>query len=270
MPALTKKIARQKALGNKAKVNQLQRLKKPQMTGGLKAKPPAAGVGPVGSSTGSYSEAAANQPTSPQPSNPNYSGVTNQAELTNYSSYNPASGQPDPRDSNYWANLAKLQATTQQQYAGKQLEQSQADTAYGTEVSQRGEQRRRGVRDTAESLIGTGLLRSGYHNRRQTEDTIDYTNVMSGLSQSKADTDAQRKAQMDAILANLGIEEQGLYSDAVGRYAEGQAKSAAEADALAELAGAGAPTNTAQAGKRKVTQGLRPAPKPKKPKKKKK
>ncbi len=196
--------------------------------------------------TGSTAQQAATAPSvasTPAPSTPNTTNTapTSQAAAMNYSSYNPASGQPDPRDAEYWSNLAKLQATAQQDFAGQQLEQSQADIEYNTNLSRAGEQRRRGVRDTAESLIGTGLLRSGSHNRRQNEDTIDYSNQLADWGREKSNDDTRRKAYMDSILANLGIEENALYAGATGRFAESQAEAAATQQALAEAAGS-APT----------------------------
>ncbi len=161
-------------------------------------------------------------PPTPQSSGPNF----------NVSSYNPASGQPDPRDAEYWANLAKIQATAQQEHAGGLLEQSTADTSYGRQLSEAGEQRRRGIRNTAENLIGTGLLRSGSHNRKQTEGTIDYTSQLAGWGEQKSSSDARRKAQMDAILQNLGMDELGLYTESTGRYADKQAEAAARQEAL--------------------------------------
>lgn len=250
MPTLSKKIARQQALGNRAKVKDLAQLKKPKVTGGLAPKPPESTQTqyPVTQQTDSTTEASTSAP----PANPTYSPSTPQSGI-GHSSYNPASGQPDPRDSEYWANYAKLMATSQQSLAAQQLEQSQSDTAFALEKINRGEQRRRSVRDMAESLIGTGLLRSGAHNRRQTEATTDFLTEMGGLERGKGDEDAARKAQMDAILANFGIDEQALYTGAGGRYADKQAKAAADAQALAEVAGAG----EAEAQKKKKKKGGR-------------
>lgn len=180
------------------------------------------------SNPGSTSQAAAaSTPAAPSTPNTTNTAPQTQADAFNVSSYNPASGQPDPRDAEYWANLAKLQATSQQDFAAQQLEQSQSDIDYNARLSEAGEQRRRGVRNTAESLIGTGLLRSGHHNRRQTEDTIDYTTQLGNWGREKSSADAKRKAYMDSIMSNLGLEEQSLYAEAAGRYAEHQADAAA-------------------------------------------
>lgn len=248
---LRKKIKRQKALGNQQKVRKL-RPPVAAKSGIRPEKQPGKLTGGIsgGSSTGSTSEQAANQP-SPQPTSaptPSQSQPSSSGDLSsfaNVTSYNPASGQPDPRDSEYWADLAALQAQAQQDYATQQLEQTSSDAAYGLKLSQAGEQRRQEVRGTAESLIGTGLLRSGAHNRRQTEGTIGYMSQLAGWGQEKTSADAARKAQMQAILSNLGLSEMGLYTAASGRYADAQAEAAAGQSALADL---GAPPT---AGKKK-------------------
>lgn len=266
MPTIAKKIQRQQGLGNQPKVNQLRKLQAPKQSLYTPTN-----LTTTGGYADQAAESTANQPAPTpavaRPPNLSTANATNQADLANFSSYNPASGQPDPRDSNYWANLAKLMATSQQDYAGKQLEQSQSDTSYGLKLSQAGEDRRRGVRDLAESLIGTGLLRSGTHNRKQVEGTIDYSNQLAGFQQGKSNEDASRKAQMDAILSNLGIDEQGLYSDATGRYADNQANAAAKSQALAEVAGAPA-SNTGKTGKLGITSNLAAVKSKKKPKRK--
>lgn len=181
--------------------------------------------------------AAPSQPTQKLPTTGAQLSALNPAsDLRSISSYNPSSGQPDPRDSTYWANMAKLLATSQQAHAGQQLEQTQSDVGYQSQLSTAGEQRRRSVRDMAENLIGTGLLRSGSHNRKQTEATIDYTDKLSGWGREKGDADARRKAQMDAILSNLGIDELGLYSEATDRYSQAQAERAAQEQAMQQAA----------------------------------
>lgn len=144
----------------------------------------------------------------------------------NVSSYNPASGNPDPRDANYFANLAKLQATSQQSYAAGQLEQTNADVNTQTQLGTMATDRQRNIRNLAESMLGKGLLRSGYHDRGQTEGTQDYLTAVTGVQTSKTQSDQQRAATMSAILQNLGIDEQGLYADAAGRYAQNQADAA--------------------------------------------
>ncbi len=139
---------------------------------------------------------------------------------------------PDPRDAEYWANLAKLQSTSQQQQSALQLEQSQADTNYGLQLTDMAEARRRGVRNLAESMIGSGLLRSGYHNRSQTEATTDYLSRLTGVQTQKGQEDARRQQLLAAIAANLGLDQNVLYSGAASRYAQHQADLAANAQAM--------------------------------------
>lgn len=240
MLSLTKKIQRQQNMGNQNKVKALEQqlnVSQPNAGGGSTSVTLTPGLSV--NATGSFADQAAAAPTpTPAPTGPTPPSGQNISTLNpqQLSSYNPQSGQPDPRDSTYWANLAKILATSQQGYAGGQLEQSTADTAYGQQLTEAGEARRRGVRDLAESMIGSGLLRSGAHNRRQTEGTIDYTNQLAGWGQEKAGKDASRAAQQQAILSNLGIDELGLYADATQRYSDAQAQQAAQAQALQETA----------------------------------
>lgn len=149
----------------------------------------------------------------------------NQQSLQSVSSYNPTSG-PDPRDATYWANLAKLVSTSQQDYSSGQLAQTQADVNYNQQLGTMGTERQRNIRNLAESMIGSGLLRSGTHNRRQTDATADYLDALSGVQSSKTQEDQKRSATMNAILSSLGIDEMGLYADAASRYAQLQQEAA--------------------------------------------
>lgn len=213
-----------------------------------KKKPKPGAVGAF-NSTGSTSQQAAQAPAAPAappaqvtPSAPSAPNNPTTPDPYSVSSYNPASGQPDPRDATYFANLAKIQATSQQDYAGNQLAQTNADVNYNTQLGTMATDRQRNIRNLAESMIGSGLLRSGFHNRGQTEATQDYLSAVSGVQSAKSQSDQQRAATMSAILQNLGIDEQGLYADSAGRYADIQANAA---DRLSPTAPVAYPTDPA-------------------------
>ena len=162
-----------------------------------------------------------------------------QASFANLSSYNP-SGGVDPRDGTYYANLARLISSSQQEYAGNQLAQSQSDITHEATMGDLQNQRKRGITDLAESMIGTGLLRSGHHNRSQTRATDEYVADVDKRNMAKGAEDAERKAKMDAILSMLGIEEQGLYEEASGRYSDLQSELAETSPGFGNNPGAGA------------------------------
>ena len=196
--------------------------------------------------TGSTSQGAANSAQvvpSVSPAPPFQSiNPANREELLNYSSYNPASGKPDPRDDQYWANLSRLISSKQVDYAGEMRGGELDEADYNYRLARESEGNRQNVRDTAENLIGTGLLRSGAHNRQQTEMGTEYGDLLAGLGSDMTRSRTNRESQKHAILAALGLEEGDLYEESVGRYATAQQKAAESGAAIAE--GSGAVTDT--------------------------
>jgi len=158
-----------------------------------------------------------------------------EAGVAGLTSYNPASGQPDPRSapgSDYWKNfyLLRQQATTG--YGAALNEQTQANVAYDRSVNDLTDSRSKSRKSMARSLIGTGLLRSGYHNEQQTNADSDYLTDLSRMGTDKAGQDSARANARQGILGDFAAQEYGLYGDAATNYADAQAKSAAESDPI--------------------------------------
>jgi hypothetical protein len=177
---------------------------------------------------------AATTPTAPAPApqappTPQQFTPQNQTDLLAYKGYQPAAGQPDPRDPTYYANLARLLGTSQQDYAAGQLAQATANNTFGQQTQDLQTARTRGITTLANSLIGKGLLRSGYHDVKATQATQDYLNTSAKNQSAKQAADAARQAQQAAILSNLGTSAYGEYTSASGR-AEAAAATKAQQD----------------------------------------
>jgi hypothetical protein len=76
---------------------------------------------------------------------------------------------PDPRDSTYYANTAALTNMLGQNTGNALLEQTLADNSFAENDQRMVTDRERARRNLAESLLGTGGIRSGSHRRDQTE-----------------------------------------------------------------------------------------------------
>lgn len=153
-----------------------------------------------------------------------------EAGVAGLTSYNPASGQPDPRNSEYWKNFYLLRQQAQTGYGAALNEQTQADVAYNRSVNDLTDNRSKSRKSMARSLIGTGLLRSGYHNEQQTEGDSNYLTDLSRMATDKAGQDSARANERQGILGDFAAQEYGLYGDAATNYADQQAKSNAESD----------------------------------------
>lgn len=110
----------------------------------------------------------------------------------------------DPRDPTYWANVAAIQ----QQY-GQQTSSNMISSAYGTErynaESERmGTDSARAKRNLAESLLGTGGIRSGSHRRDRTEMDQDYASNRSRLDRDFRENQAQGAIEQQGINDTLG------------------------------------------------------------------
>lgn len=155
-----------------------------------------------------------------------------EAGVAGLTSYNPASGQPDPRNSDYWKNFYLLRQQAQTGYGAALNDQTQADVAYNRSVNDLTDNRSKSRKSLARSLIGTGLLRSGYHNAEQTEGDSNYLTDLSRMATDKAGQDSARANERQGILGDFAAQEYGLYGDAATNYADAQAKSAAESDPI--------------------------------------
>lgn len=139
------------------------------------------------------------------------------------SAYNPAAGD-DPRsaDPNYWKNFYLIQQTANQDYAAALAEQTSADLGYNTYVSDTKQARENARKSFARNLIGTGLLRSGYHNMKQTEaDTANLSELIRAGTE-KQNEDVVRQNERSGILSDFAAKEYGLYGDAVDTAVQNQ------------------------------------------------
>lgn len=142
----------------------------------------------------------------------------------------------DPRDSTYYQNTAALSQMYGQQMGNALLEQQLADNDYNTEARRMETDRARARRDLAESLLGSGGIRSGSHRRRRTEDDQDFMENFNRLIYDKGNADAQRAIDRRDIDYRLrqgsGQEYQREYREARDRYAAGQMKQAEEGEGI--------------------------------------
>lgn len=155
-----------------------------------------------------------------------------EAGVAGLTSYNPASGQPDPRNSEYWKNFYLLRQQAQTGYGAALNEQTQADVAYDRSVNDLTDNRSKSRKSMARSLIGTGLLRSGYHNEQQTEADSSYLTDLSRMGSEKSGQDSARANERQGILGDFAAQEYGLYGDAATNYADAQAQNAADGDPI--------------------------------------
>lgn len=166
------------------------------------------------------------KPYQPQQSNEGY----DPNDMFKSTSYTPSQGQPDPRGPDYWDNLGKLKFQAQQKYGSELRDQSYADINYGAERDQMLTQRARRERDLAESMIGSGLAYSGYHDRSQAEDAQDFVSQAGQFERDFSQSQAARKAAREAIVQGFSIDEAALLSEAVARQQAEMESKAAKGD----------------------------------------
>lgn len=134
--------------------------------------------------------------------------------------YTPANGQPDPRDATYWANLAKLKFSDEQEYSKGLREQTRADTDYGdalqTAIRNRGVQQR----ELGENAIRGNLGASGWLDRNEGEQTTAYTQDRAHAARNKEEEDQSRLAAQSALRQSYGLELQGALSEYGERKAQ--------------------------------------------------
>lgn len=144
------------------------------------------------------------------------------------------SGAEDPRDATYWANVAKLKFSAEQDYSKGLLEQQMADTGYNdarqTAIRNRATQQR----GLGENAIRGNLSASGWLDRNEAEDTTAYTQERAQAQLTKSQEDAGREAARKAILQGYSLDAAAELAEAASRYAQRRQEEAEQAEALAE------------------------------------
>jgi hypothetical protein len=170
------------------------------------------GQGPGGGQGGGGGHPGPSSPTPSAPATPQPAG------LFPIPAYTPAPGQEDPRDAAYWANLAKLRFSDEQEYAKELQEQTRADTDYADAVQTA--IRNRGVeqRTLGENAIRSNLGNSGWLDRNEAEQTTAYTQERAHAALTKEQEDQARAAARKALLSGYGIDAAALFAEAGDRY----------------------------------------------------
>ncbi len=135
-------------------------------------------------------------------------------------SYTPQAGQEDPRDATYWANLAKLRFTDEQEYAKGLAEQTHADTDYADAVQTAIRNRTAEQRGLGENAIRSNLGNSGWLDRNESEQTTAYTQARAHAQLTKGEEDQARAAARAALIQGYGIDAAGLLAESTTRYGE--------------------------------------------------
>lgn len=166
------------------------------------------GVTPVGSTPGSTSAAAAAPAAGPE-------------ELFKIPSWTPSSpGEADPRDSSYWANVAKLKFTDEQAYQKTLGEESASNSGYNLALQQA--IRGRGVqeRELGENAIKGNLGASGWLGRNQAEQSTTYAEERGAAARGHEGEQQAFVAARKALQQGFGIEAAQELAEAAGRRAE--------------------------------------------------
>jgi len=192
---------------------------------------------------GSTSAAAA--ATAPAPTPPSNS-------LFQIPSWTPASpGEADPRDSTYWANLAKLKFTDEQEYQKTLGEEAASNSGYNLALQQA--IRGRGIqeRELGENAIKGNLSASGWLNRNQAEQSTTYAEER-GKAASGHEGELQAFAAARAALQQgFSLEAAQELAEAAGRRAE-LAGEETETGAPEVAASTGAGSRSSNANKKPV------------------
>ena len=172
-------------------------------------------------------------PAPAKPGSPTVSYDANGNPIISGSAYNPAAGD-DPRnvDPNYWKNFFLIQKDANQQYAATLAEQKAANIGYDTYVDDTKKAAARARTSFARSLIGTGLLRSGYHNQARNEANTARDVELIRAAAEKQGEDNARTDKLGNILTDFSVGEYGLYSNAVDEAVQRQMDAAAEGEGI--------------------------------------
>ena len=172
-------------------------------------------------------------PAPAKPGSPTVSYDANGNPIISGSAYNPAAGD-DPRniDPNYWTNFFLIQKDANQAYGAVLAEQRAADIGYDTYVDDTKKARESARTSFARNLIGTGLLRSGYHNQSQNEADLATGKELIRAATEKQGEDNVRTTTLGNILTDFSTGEYGLYGDAVTFATQKQMDAAAEDEGI--------------------------------------
>jgi hypothetical protein len=135
---------------------------------------------------------------------------------------------PDPRDSTYYANTAALTNMLGQNTASALLDQTLADNSFATNDARMVTDRERARRNLAESLLGTGGIRSGSHRRAQTEGDQDALTNRNQLLYDYGNDKSRRNLEIAGYKTEFDNTMQGEYLSAHDRYAANLQKQAQE------------------------------------------
>lgn len=141
----------------------------------------------------------------------------------------------DPRDAQYWANLAKLRFGAEQKYSEGLREQQMADTGYNDALQTAIRNRSQQQRGLGESAIRSNLSSSGWLDRSEAEDTTAYTQERSHAQLQKTEEDAAREAARKAVREGYSLDAASELAEAAGRLAQRKQQEAERAEALAAL-----------------------------------
>jgi hypothetical protein len=155
---------------------------------------------------------------------PSPQGKPNQPKPTPGKSTPPKSAptyQPyiDPRDSTYYSNTAALSNMLGQNIAGALLDQQLANNAFAENSERMSTDRARARRNLAESLLGTGGIRSGAHRREQTERDQDYMIDRNRLGYDYGNDKANRDIEIAGYKTSFKDQKQAEYLSASDRKA---------------------------------------------------
>jgi hypothetical protein len=115
----------------------------------------------------------------------------------------PATQKPDPRDATYWANVAALGNQYNTEYGAALLNKERQTRDYTTEAARIESDRARARRNLAESLLGSGAIRSGSHRRTQTEGDIDHMRNRGRLDEDYAESQKYAELELADIASRL-------------------------------------------------------------------
>lgn len=154
--------------------------------------------------------------------------------------YQPAPGQPDPRDSTYWSNLNKLLFESQQAYQQNQLAGTYSQADWLIKQQDMENSRKSNERKIAEAMMRQNLAYSGTHNVEQADALREHLSSYGAAETAKTREDQAREIARSAILQGLSIDEAAALAEAVMRQqAELQRQAErAEDQALAAASGA--------------------------------
>ena len=150
-----------------------------------------------------------------------------------------AAGAPDPRDANYWAQLAKLTFQRDQQTAQLNQQQAYADTDFAEALRRRLEQSGKERTGITQGANREGLIESGQLGSRLGDQRVAHDRAVGDARTSHERETAARTAARDALAAGFTLEEAALHAEAVDRQWERDLANPPPAPEPAEPTGGG-------------------------------